>query len=116
MKKLTATLIVSAAAAMAIAAPAAANVNTNSASYWSNQLGVECTKLPTAAMMWWTADNDYKYVLVKGGAVDYGYGAGVKLWSDVVTGDQVGAPINGGGQQAAISWIITCGPGGGYGY
>ena len=46
-------------------------------------------------------------VVVKGGSVDSGYGRGIDVL-DVRAGDVVGAPLNPGGQQAALSCLIVC--------
>ena len=116
MKKTRAVLATAAATTLfaASAASAAPGPNYNSAGYW----GPDCTKLSEpsqgAGGQVWFADQNYALVIVKGGSVDYGYGPGNRIWEDVMPGDALMAPLNHGGQQAAISHIIVCDPGGGY--
>lgn len=56
----------------------------------------------------WVADADYPLVVVKGGNVDTGNGPGNNVYFDVQAGDVLQAPLNAGGQHAAISHVITC--------
>ena len=99
--------------ALVLSAGAAAHAginNTNSAKYWSNETGLECTKLPDSVdgLRSWVAPEDYAVVIVKGGAVNYKDGKGNKVYEDVLQGDVLTAPLNRGGNQAAISHIIVC--------
>lgn len=78
--------------------------NPNSAPCWCDD-GV---KIEPGGMEW-VADADYDLVVVKGGSVDYGDGPGNLVYYNVQAGDVLVAPLNAGGQQAAISHIILCG-------
>lgn len=78
--------------------------NLNSAPCWCDD-GV---KIEPGGMEW-VADADYDLVVVKGGSVDYGDGPGNLVYYNVQAGDVLIAPLNAGGQQAAISHIILCG-------
>jgi hypothetical protein len=111
------TVSVAAAAVLGLAglaaAPAMADAppKTNSAAYWSELMGLDCSKaeLGDGASSSWVADGDYALVLVKGGSVDtYGLGPGITPYFGVVAGDVVTTSANAGGQAAGISWLMTC--------
>ena len=116
MKRAFAAAAATAAALALSAGPALADnhekINTNSDKAWSKILGVECTKAEYGGdMKYITADKAYDYVLVKGGNEDVGYGPGIMLYEGVWAGEILKAPLNGGGQQAGVSWVMTCGEG-----
>ncbi len=113
MRKSGTMLLAAAALAAAAASPAVAAVNTNSEAYWEGRLAadypayapIDCTKTDRADNpQTITTTQDYLFVVVKGGT-----GSNV-LGPDVPSGTVVdmGSVLNGGGQQAAISWIMTC--------
>lgn len=115
MRKIGTTLLMTAAAAM-VAAPVAAApaANPNTASYWSAELGLKCYKTSISDVHKWVANRDFAAVVVKGGAVDYGFGKGIWVYEDVMKGTKIYAPKNNGGQVADISWLIVCKGDGGY--
>lgn len=113
MRKSGTMLLAAAALAAAAASPAVAAVNTNSEAYWEGRLAadypayapIDCTKTDRADNpQTITTTQDYLFVVVKGGT-----GSNV-VGPDVPSGTVVdmGSVLNGGGQQAAISWIMTC--------
>jgi hypothetical protein len=116
-KKLGGAVFAAAAVGAMLVAPAGAAPghvppsNTNSVAYWEYELDMDCTKTSIANVRKWYADGAYEAVVVKGGAVDSGWGKGVKVYMDVEMGDKIRAPKNNGGQVADISWLITCNPG-----
>lgn len=113
MKKIAATVFAAAAAGALVAGPAVGvpGPNYNSASYWSTELGMDCMKLSVSGVPYWTADAAYGAVIIKGGSVNYGDGPGNVVYRDVEAGDMLYAPLNAGGQQAAVSHVIVCDPG-----
>jgi hypothetical protein len=93
------------------AAVAGTRVNYNDSAYWSAVTGYECTKVeyPSGSRVTSTAlDGSFPLVVVKGGSVDWGLGRGIATYGAVTAGDVVAPPLNAGGQQAAISWLMTC--------
>jgi hypothetical protein len=115
MKTAGSILLAAAAVGAFAAAPSAAMARpkTNSEAYWEMYLNdmyaptytnIDCTKddredNPAS----WMTDQDYLFVIVKGGSVGHAiYGP------QVAAGTEVVAPINAGDQQSAISWLMTC--------
>lgn len=88
--------------------------NYNSDENWSEVLGLDCVKFEAGDLglgddtKSWIADMDYAAVVAKGGSVDSGSGPGIVVYENVMAGDEIMPPLNSGGQQAAISWLMFC--------
>jgi hypothetical protein len=96
-------------------AQAAKPFNFNSDKNWSDVLGLECTKVEAKYLpiepeaTYWIADMKYAAVIAKGGNVSEGNdGPGILVYEGVEAGDMIKPPLNNGGQQAAISWLMFC--------
>lgn len=96
--------------------------NPNDASYWEVP-GTQCYKhvsdggahgsvidgavvLNTFDQAWF--GDHWALLIVKGGAVDYGYGAGNAVFPLPTAGTPYYPPLNGGGQVPAVSHWIVC--------